>query len=312
MKIVILDSMTLGNIDLKKFEELGDLKIYQTTLQEEIIERCEEAEIIITCKVRFDQKTLQSLPKLKLIALTSTGMDIIDLESASRLGISVKNVTSYSTNAVAQHALMLALSLMANLPFYNSYCKDGRWSNSPIFTHITNNLYEIEGKEWGIIGLGNIGKQTAKLAQNFGANISYTSTSGKNTNTSYPQKTLENLLQTSDIISIHSPLNPQTYHLINQAKLDLLKSNAILINVGRGGIIDEEALVNKMLTSHIKFGSDVLENEPMKKSHPLLNPSIQDRVLLTPHTAWAYQETRERLMQKVYENIEKFLEHNQS
>lgn len=310
MKLVVLDALTLGNVDLEQFKDFGSIEVYQTTSQEEIIKRCKDAEIIITCKVRFNQETLQSLPKLKLIALTSTGMDIIDLNSAKELGIEVKNVVGYSTTAVAQHTLMLALGLLGNLPFYDTYCKEGSWCNSPIFTQITDGIHEIQDKKWGIIGLGSIGKQTAKLAQAFGAKVSYTSTSGKNLDATYPHKTLQELLTTSDIISIHAPLNPQTHHLIDQKHLKLLQPKAIIINVGRGGIIDEDALAEKMLESQIKFGGDVLEVEPMRKNHPLLQPILKDRLLLTPHTAWAYLETRQRLMQKVYENIKEFLNKN--
>lgn len=307
MKLVVLDALTLGDINLEQFKDFGSLEIYQTTTQDEIFERCQDAEIIITCKVRFNRETLESLPKLKLIALTSTGMDIIDLDSAKEFGIEVKNVKGYSTTAVAQHALMLTLGLLGNLSFYDSYCKEGQWCKSRVFTQITDGIHEIENKEWGIIGLGSIGQQTAKLAQAFGAKVSYTSTSGKNLTSTYPHKSLDELLKTSDIISIHAPLNPQTYHLINHDRIQLLKSNAILINVGRGGIVDEDALVARMLKSQIKFGADVLEIEPMKENHPLLQDNLKNRLLLTPHTAWAYLETRERLMQRVYENIQNFL-----
>lgn len=307
MKLVILDTLTLGNVDLKSFKDFGEVQIYETTSQNEILERCVDADIIITCKVRFDAQTLQSLPNLKLIALTSTGMDVIDLECAKKLGIEVKNVAGYSTHAVAQHTFMLVLSLLGNLPFYDSYCKEGQWCQSRVFTHIAQGSFELCGKQWGIIGFGNIGKEVAKIAQAFGANISYASTSGKNTDTSYPQKSLDELLASSDILTIHAPLNPQTRHLLNSSKLNLLKEKAILVNVGRGGIIDEDALAQKMLTSQIKFGSDVLENEPMKPNHPLLNPLLANRIALTPHTAWAYEETRSRLMQKVYENVANFL-----
>lgn len=307
MKLVVLDALTLGDINLEQFKDFGSLEVYQTTTQEEIINRCKDAEIIITCKVRFNREILQSLPKLKLIALTSTGMDIIDLDSAKEFGIEVRNVKGYSTTAVAQHALMLALALLGNLPFYDAYCKEGQWCKSPIFTQITKGINEIDNKEWGIIGLGAIGQQTAKLAQAFGAKVSYTSTSGKNLTSNYPHKSLSELLSTSDIISIHAPLNPQTYHLIDHSCLKLLKPRAILINVGRGGIIDEDALAQRMLESQIKFGSDVLEAEPMRENHPLLQADLKNRLLLTPHTAWAYLETRERLMQKVYANIQDFL-----
>ena len=308
MKLVILDSLTLGEVNLEVFRDFGELSIYSHTSKDEILSRCKDVEIIITCKVPFDADTLRSLPSLKLIALTSTGTNIIDLEVAKELGIEVRNVAGYSTKAVAQHTLMFALALLAKLPLYDEYCKSEKWCKSPVFTHIVDGCHEIEGLNWGIIGLGSIGAQSAKVAQALGANVSYTSTSGKNTTSFIPHKPLEELLKTSDIISIHAPLNPQTYHLLNASNLSLLKNNAILINVGRGGIIDEEALAVRMLESEISFGSDVLECEPLKPNHPLLNPALSSRLLLTPHTAWAYEETRERLMKSVYENVKNFLE----
>lgn len=308
MKIVILDSLTLGEVDLKRFEDFGELSIYSHTQKDEILPRCKDAEIIITCKVPFDAQTLDALPALKLIALTSTGTNIIDLQKAKELGVEVRNVAGYSTFAVAQHTLMLVLALLAKLPFYDEYCKSSKWCDSLVFTHIVEGCEEIEGKEWGIVGFGSIGKQTAKLASALGAKVSYASTSGQNNDKSFPQKSLEELLSSSDIISIHSPLNPQTYHLLDFSKLSLLKNNAILINVGRGGIIDEDALVERMKESEICFGSDVLEVEPLKKNHPLLTPSLLPRLLLTPHTAWAYRQTRERLIDSVYQNVKTFLE----
>lgn len=308
MKLVILDTLTLGEINLEEFKEFGDVETYETTSQEDLIKRCIDADIIITCKVRFDAQVLRSLPKLKLIALTSTGTDVIDLECAKALGIEVKNVAGYSTQAVAQHTFMLVLALLGNLAYYDRYCKQSHWCSSPVFTHIVEGSYEIQGKEWGIIGLGNIGKQTAKIAEAFGANISYTSISGNNSCATYPHKSLDDLLSSSDIITIHSPLTPQTYHLLNQEKLTLLKENALLVNVGRGGIIDEYALAQRMRETNMKFGSDVLEYEPMKLNHPLLDSALQDRIILTPHSAWAYMETRKRLMQKVYANIKDFIQ----
>lgn len=308
MKLVILDTLTLGKINLEDFKDFGDVETYEMTSQEELLKRCIDADIIITCKVRFDAQTLHSLPKLKLIALTSTGTDVIDLKCAKDLGIEVRNVAGYSTEAVAQHTFMLVLALLGNLTYYDRYCKQSYWCSSPVFTHIVEGSREIQGKEWGIIGLGNIGKQTAKIAEAFGANISYTSVSGKNSCAQYPHKSLDCLLNSSDIITIHSPLTPQTYHLLNQEKLTLLKENALLINVGRGGIIDENALVQRMQETQIKFGSDVLEHEPMDFNHPLLDTKLQDRIILTPHSAWSYVETRKRLMQKVYMNIKDFLQ----
>ncbi|PAF52511.1 D-2-hydroxyacid dehydrogenase [Helicobacter sp. 13S00477-4] len=312
MKIVFLDAKTLGQSNLDPIKKLGELIVYETTQPNQTLQRCQEADIVLTNKVVLNASTLNELPKLKLICVTATGTNIIDTQTAQNLGIAVKNVAGYSTQSVAQHTLTLALNLMSRLNYYDEYCKSGKWCKSDIFTHINGGLNELDGKQWGIIGLGSIGKKTASLAQAFGAQISYTSTSGKNLDDTYTQKSLYGLLETSDIISIHAPLNDKTKNIITQKELSLLKEGAILINVGRGGIVNENDMANTLQSKNIFFATDVLEVEPMLDDHPFLNPKIQNKLILTPHIAWAYGNAREKLLDLVIQNIKDFIKENQS
>lgn len=305
--IVLLDSQTLGECDLKVFEQFGNFTHYPTTNPQEILQRCQDAHIILTNKVILDADTLSKLPKLELICITATGTNNVDLEYAKQKGIAVKNVAGYSTNAVAQHTLMMALNLLGNLNYYDTYCKSGEWSRSAIFTHIKDPIRELDGLEWGIIGLGTIGQRVAQLAQSFGAKISYHSTSGNNKNAQYLHKDLDSLLRTSDIISIHAPLNPQTNNLLNANNLTLLKDHAILLNVGRGGIVNEADIAHILESKPLYFGTDVLAKEPMESNHPFLNPKIAHKLLITPHYAWAYDKARTRLLEGVIKNIAEFV-----
>lgn len=310
MKIVILDAKTLGECDLTPIKKFGEFVIYQTTTPEQTLHRCKDADIILTNKVVLDAKTLKELNNLKLICVTATGTNIIDTQTAEKMGILIKNVAGYSTNSVAQHTLTLALTFLSRLPYYDHYCKSGEWCKSDIFMHINGGLNELNGKKWGIIGLGSIGKKVATIASAFGAKISYTSTSGKNSDATYPQKSLQDLLKESDIISIHAPLNESTNNLIAKEQLSLLKDKAIIINVGRGGIVNENDVAKILLDKNIYFATDVLQKEPMEKNHPFLNPLIQDKIILTPHIAWAYGNARETLIKMVIENIRTFIEGN--
>lgn len=310
MKIVILDAKTLGECDLTPIKKFGEFVIYQTTTPEQTLHRCKDADIILTNKVVLDAKTLKELNNLKLICVTATGTNIIDTQTAEKMGILIKNVAGYSTNSVAQHTLTLALTFLSRLPYYDHYCKSGEWCKSDIFMHINGGLNELNGKKWGIIGLGSIGKKVATIASAFGAKISYTSTSGKNSDTTYPQKSLQDLLKESDIISIHASLNESTNNLIAKEQLSLLKDKAMIINVGRGGIVNENDVAKILLDKNIYFATDVLQKEPMEKNHPFLNPLIQDKIILTPHIAWAYGNARETLIKMVIENIRTFIEGN--
>ncbi|MDR2099899.1 MAG: D-2-hydroxyacid dehydrogenase [Campylobacteraceae bacterium] len=308
MKIVLLDAQTLGaDTDLSAFYKLGDFSVYQTTTQTEAFERVKNADIVITNKVIFERTLLAKLPTLKLIALTATGMNNVDLKAAKEFGIIVKNVAGYSTMSVAQHTFTLALSLVSRLLFYEQYVKSGKWLQSAVFTNLDRPFFELYSKRWGIIGLGAIGRQTAKIARAFGMRVVYYSTSGVEREERYPQISLHELLTTSDIVSIHAPLNERTKNLIGTAELKLMKQDAIIINVGRGGIIDEEALRDAIESKRIYAATDVLEVEPMQKNSPLANLKQKERYIITPHVAWGSVEARKRLMRAVYKNIKIFM-----
>ena len=308
-KIVFLDALSLGKCNLKEqLEKIGNYVEYDITAPNETLNRCKGFDIVLTNKVVLDSSILESLKdSLKLICITATGMNNVDLEVAKNLGILVKNVAGYSTKSVAQHTLMMALSLSAKLPFYDFYCKSGDYAKSALFTELSYPLELLDNKQWGIIGLGSIGREVARLASAFGAKVSYHSTSGKNLAQDYPQLSLESLLKQSDIVSIHAPLNAQTQNLINKSNLALLKENAILINVGRGGIVNEEDLADEMQKRPIYAGFDVFVKEPMIQNHPFLNPKIKNQLVLTPHNAWGYEASKKILINRILKNIHDFL-----
>ncbi|WP_104691048.1 D-2-hydroxyacid dehydrogenase [Helicobacter heilmannii] len=305
---VFLEALSLGRKNkLDALNEFVEVVSYPGTPQDLVLERCKDAEIVILNKVQMGADILRQLPKLKCICITATGMNMIDLEMAKELGIAVKNVVGYSTHSVTMHTFALALTLLSNMPYYDKYCKSGEYCKSEIFTHFNKDLMSLENREWGIVGLGTIGKNVAKVATSFGARVSYTSTSGRNNDATYPKKPLEDLLKQSDVISIHAPLNAQTHNLIDSQALKLLKDKAILINVGRGGIVDEGAVAKALETQDFYYATDVLEQEPMRAGHPFLNPAIQDKLLLTPHIAWGYGDTIKQLIALTIENVKDYL-----
>ncbi|WP_104694911.1 D-2-hydroxyacid dehydrogenase [Helicobacter salomonis] len=308
IKAVMLEADSLGRTHkLAPLEEFVDLTSYPNTPQELVLERCKDAEIVILNKVVMDAPTLKNLPKLKLICVTATGTNIIDHSCAQELGIAIKNVEGYSTHSVTMHTFALVFALLSNMFYYDRYCKSGEYCKSKVFTHFNKDLLALENKEWGIIGLGNIGKSVAKSALSFGARVSYTSTSGRNHDSTYPEKSLEALLRTSDVITIHAPLNEQTHNLINASNLPLLKEKAVLVNVGRGGIVNEEEVAKALVTQDFYYGTDVFEQEPMRVNHPFLNPDIQHRLLLTPHIAWGYGNTIKKLVAGTIENVREYI-----
>jgi len=308
MKIVFLDKKTLGDdLDFSKFKEFGEVIFYQSTKKEQTLQRVKDANIVVTNKVVIDKKIIDK-SKIELICVAATGMNNIDLEYAKRKNITVKNVASYSTSSVAQLTFGMAFYLINNLKYYDTYTKDSNgWSKSEIFTHFEKTFFDIKDKTWGIIGLGEIGKEVAKIASCFGSNVIYFSTSKKNNNPLYKRVSLEELLTSSDIISIHAPLNKETKNLINSTNLPLLKDNVILLNLGRGGIINEKDLANFMDKKNIKVGLDVLEKEPITSDNPLLRIKNKDNLLLTPHIGWASIQSRKRLLDGIYNNIKNFL-----
>ena len=304
MKIVFLDSKTLGSdINLDQFDSLGEVIYYDFTAPCDVPERVKDADVIITNKAIVNKNSMEN-SDIKLICITATGMNNIDLEYAQEKGIPVKNVAGYSTSSVAQLTFSYILQFVQKINFYDNYVKSGGWENSDIFTNNDKPFYELNGKTVGIIGLGNIGKEVAKIATVFGCKVIYYSTSGKNNDNSYKNVSLEVLLKESDIISIHCALNEQTNNLLNKNNLDNLKDGAILLNLGRGGLVNEQDITDTLNNgSDIYFATDVTTVEPIQKSSPLLTINDKERVIITPHIAWASIEARTRLMDLVYKNI---------
>ena len=304
MKIVFLDRKTLGSdVNLDQFQNLGEVVFYDFTKPSDVLERVKDADIVITNKAIVDKNTMQN-SDIKLICITATGMNNIDLEYAKEKNIPVKNVAGYSTSSVAQLAISYILQFVQKINFYDNYVKSGQWEKSDIFTNNDKPFYELNGKTVGIIGLGNIGQEVAKIATAFGCEVVYYSTSGKNTNDTYKNVSLEELLQKSDIISIHCALNEQTNNLLNKTNLNNLKDGAILLNLGRGGLVNEQDITDTLNNGKdIYFATDVTTVEPIEVSSPLLTIENKDRVIITPHIAWASVEARTRLMDLVYKNI---------
>jgi glycerate dehydrogenase len=304
MKLVLLDADTLGaDLDLSPLEAFGELEIYDITLPEERIDNIDDAEVIITNKVIIDKEIMEAAPRLKLICVAATGMNNIDLDAAADLGITVRNVAGYSTTSVTQHTFAMLLHIMEKMEYYSLYARGGAWSQSMIFTHLEQPFHEIAGKRWGIIGMGTIGQNVARIATAFGAEVIYHSTSGANTDQPYPHLELDKILSTSDIVSIHAPLSDQSKNLINSDNLPLLRDGAILLNLGRGGIIDEKALAAELDRREIYAGLDVLESEPIPSYNPLLHIRHTERLLMTPHIAWASVESRQKLLDGIVKNI---------
>jgi lactate dehydrogenase-like 2-hydroxyacid dehydrogenase len=308
MNIVLLDTLTYGDASLGEFNILGVVAAYPITSAEQTAERVANANIIVTNKVVIDDTVMAAAPNLKLICVAATGMNNIDHEAAERRGISVKNVAGYSTDAVVQHTFSMLFYLMGHSRYYDEYVKSGEWQKEAVFTHIGPSFSELRGKTWGIIGLGEIGRSVANIARAFGANVCYYSTSGKNANGDFEKTTLSRLIENSDIISIHAPLNKSTENLISHSELLQMKDGAVLLNLGRGGIVDEDALSVIIDVKPIYVGLDVLVSEPMKTPHPLLAVKHPERLYITPHIAWTSREARERLITATIENIKTFSE----
>ncbi|MBQ8999679.1 MAG: D-2-hydroxyacid dehydrogenase [Clostridium sp.] len=306
-KIVILDGKTLGDISLEKLSEIGEIRYYDTTDISEVKERVREANIVLTNKVVLNRENLSEANNLEFIAEVATGFNNIDIEYAKEKGIGVANVAGYSTNAVVQHTFASTLALLDEVTYYDNYVKSGEYSKSGLFTCLDRSYYEIEGKTWGIIGLGNIGKKVAKIAEAFGAKVVYYSTTGINSNSDFSRVSFDELLSKSDIISIHAPLSKNTLGLINYEALCKMKNSAILVNMGRGPIVVEEDLARAIDEERIRGAAlDVFEVEPIKINSPILTMKNKDRIILSPHIAWASVEARERLFNEVIENITVF------
>jgi glycerate dehydrogenase len=309
MKIALLEKISLGNdLDISYFDEFGEVRYYDNTLSDEIAGRVGDVDIIIANKAPLNETTIGGAKNLKLICETATGYNNVDLEYCKSKGIRVTNVKGYSTPIVAQHTFAMALYLLEKLPVYDNYVKSGEYAKCPIFTCFEPYFTELMGKTWGIIGLGNIGKKVAEIASIFGCRVIYYSASGNNNSTEYERVSFERLLAESDILSLHCPLTDRTQNIIDAKALDMMKETAILINVARGPIVDEQALYEALIGGKIAAaGLDVLCKEPIAPDNPLGKIKDSTKLLITPHLAWGSHEARERCAREVYENIKSYI-----
>ena len=302
--IIFLDKYSVDNVDTSSIEQLGDYTEYHYTEDSEIVDRCKDADIIITNKAPLKRDILSQLSKLKLVCIAATGMNNIDLEAAKEFGIEVRNAINYSTSSVAESTICGVLSLMKQIAYYDDFVKSGSYANSSFLFDFGRSTSELDGKRWGIIGLGNIGRRVATLAEAFGCDLCYASTSGVIRDEKIQCVSLEELLQSSDIISIHSPLNAQTRDLISEKEFKLMKKNSIIVNVARGKIINEQALADALNNGLIAGAySDVYSREPIESCNPLLHLNDPKKIILTPHSSWSTKEALSRLIGCVTNNI---------
>jgi lactate dehydrogenase-like 2-hydroxyacid dehydrogenase len=304
MKLVFLDADTMGDVSLAAFAELGEFVSYPNSTPQQALERVADCNVLLLNKVRVTAELLDRAPQLRLVCVAATGVNNIDLEACKARGVVVRNVAGYSTESVVQITFMHILSLVGHAPYYDASVKDGRYSRSEIFSILSNSFHELDGKRIGIIGMGTIGSRVAQVAQAFGMDVVYYSTSGTSHCTEYPSLPLDDLLRTSDIVSIHAPLNERTRGLLGGRELALMKPSAFLVNVGRGYIVDETALAQAVDDGVIAgAGLDVFAVEPLPADSPLMNVKHPERFHFSPHIAWASIEARTRLVQRMVQNI---------
>lgn len=304
MNIVFLDRATLGETSLEEIESLGTLTCYETSTEEEALSRVSDCEVLITNKVKVTSALLDAAPHLRLVCEAATGVNNIDTDQCARRGIPVRNVAGYSTETVVQTTFMHILSLMGSAPYFDESVKSGHYSSGKIFTDVSRPLYELYGKRIGIIGMGTIGSRVATVAKAFGMEVVYFSTSGTGHCKDYPSLSLDEVMSTSDVISIHAPYNARTAGLIGKEELSMMKKTAIIVNMGRGGIINEAALSETINADAIGGAAlDVFEKEPLPSDNALLHTAHPEKLRFTPHTGWASLEARERLVHAIALNI---------
>ena len=308
MKIVFLDAQTIGNdIDLSQFDSLGEVIKYPFSTSAEVRERVKDADVIVLNKVLINEESIGTANKLKLVCVTATGTNNLDKDYLAKRNIAWRNVTGYSTQSVAQHTFALLFYLLEKLRYYDDYVKKDHYTNDVSFSHFEERFCEISGKTWGIIGLGNIGRRVASIAEAFGANVIYTSPSGSAPQEGYQQVDLDTLLAASDIVSVHAPLNEYTENLIDADAFSKMKSSAVFLNLGRGAIVVEKDLADALENGTIRAaGLDVLCQEPMSPENPLRKIKDSRRLFITPHIAWASVEARTNLMNIIFNQIKEF------
>ena len=308
MKICILDGYPLnpGDLDWSPVERLGDVTLFDRTPADKIVERAADADIVLTNKVPFSADTLRQLPRLRFICVLATGYNIIDTEAAARQGVVVANIPAYSTMSVAQMAFAHILNITNHVASYAREVADGKWTNCPDFCFWDSALTELAGKTMGIVGLGNTGMATARIAVAMGMKVvAMTSKSADTLPEGITPAPLDDVLASADVVSLHCPLTPSTRHLINAASIAKMKPSAILINTGRGPLVGEQAVADALNGGRLAaFGADVLSQEPPRGDNPLLSAR---NCFLTPHIAWATLEARTRLMSTATENVRQFI-----
>lgn len=309
MKLVFLDTKTIGeDIDLSAYDALGEVVKYGFSTLEEIPERVKDADVLIVNKIAINEQTIGNAKNLKLVCVTATGTNNLDKEYLKKRGIAWRNVAEYSTESVTQHTFALLFYLLEKMRYYDDYVKDEKYINDTVFTHFAEHFNEVNGKTWGIIGLGTIGRRVADIAKAFGARVIYYSASGSPAQEGYEQVDFETLLTTSDIVSVHAPLNEYTKDLMDREAFAKMKKTAIFLNLGRGPIVVEQDLYEALETGEIAAaGLDVLCEEPMSETNPLAKIKDSKKLIITPHIAWASVEARNRLMQIIVEQIREFL-----
>lgn len=307
-KIVILERASVGmDVSVDCMNELGNVTIYANTAAEEVAEKVKDADIIIANKSPLNEETLKNAENVELICEFATGFDNVDLEYCRKRGIKVANVVNYSTMAVAQHTFALCFYILEKLHHYDHYVKSGEYAAQPNFSNFSLPFTELAGKTWGIVGMGNIGRKVAQIAEAFGCKVIFYSASGNSTCTDYERVDLNTLLKESDFLSLHCPLSDKTRKLIDLDALKKMKKTAILINVARGPVVSDEDLYTALTQDMIAgAGLDVTGTEPMKDSNPLSKIMDSNKLIITPHLAWASIEARNRVVEETYKNIQAF------
>ena len=310
MKLVFLERESLGmDVDVSCFEEFGEVTTYDTIDRSRLAEYIREADIVLCNKAPLTGDVLAQAPHLKVIGEMATGFDNIDIDYCREHGIAVANAGHYSTESVAQHTFALALYLLNQMAYYDQVVKSGEYTRSGKFTIFDATVTELSGKTWGIVGMGEIGRRVAKIAEAFGCHVVFFSASGKSTCTEYERLEWEVFLAQSDIISLHCPLSDRTRHLMNAEAFARMKKSAILINVARGPVVDQEALYQALTSGQIAgAGLDVLEKEPMQEENPLNLIEDSGRLVITPHMGWASLQARTNDVVTTYENVKAFLQ----
>ena len=309
MKIVILERNSVGlDVSVDRPKSLGETTVYPNTTALDVKEKVKDAEIIVANKAPLNKDTLKDAEHVKLICEFATGYDNIDLDYCKERGIRVANVVNYSTDAVAQHTFALCFYVLEKLRHYDEYVKSGAYGAQDRFSNFDIPFTELAGKTWGIVGMGNIGRKVASIAEAFGCKVIFYSASGSSTCTEYERVDFDTLLAKSDFLSLHCPLSDRTRNLINLDALKKMKKSAILINVARGPVVNDEDLYTALTEDYIAgAGLDVLGAEPIKESNPLGKIKDSSKLIITPHLAWASIEARTRCVSEVCKNIEAFL-----